>query len=459
MMYGFLRSHSWQIVVTNQQLNPSRYDQIAGALHGLMSSYGYERLETPILQPAEMFLTRAGDQIITRLFTFERGGKQMALRPEYTSPALSLYCEQNCPVPARWQFGGLVFEESPAAPQVQHYSIGAEVFGLPNAFADGEILQLALKGLAQAGIDDAAAHIGHVALLRYFVRRHMTDARLQRFLLNRAHLLRTPEGEAHVRQQMDRLVPATAAGKLPSGGGGPSPAIMDALLQSLEQSQLMGGRTRDDIQRRLQRKLTRSEVRPQIEATLVLLRQIVTIEGTSEIVLPQLKELIGGDPDGLALLDEWTAVLDAATSMGVDPARLVLSPGLSRNWDYYSGIVFELRGGGKHLGGGGRYDELARLLGSPEPVAAVGFAYYVDEILGLLPAEAPARGPITLSWAASTPALRAWLDELRGAGLPVALVAAGGELTVGSGGHLHCDGVSFTPLQAAEAIAFLEARL
>lgn len=440
----------------DQQFNPARYNRIASTLHLLMNSYGYEWLETPILQPADLFLTRAGDQIITRLFTFERGGRQMALRPEYTSAALSLYREQGNSAPARWQFGGVVFEDLPGAPQLQHYSIGAEMFGLPNAFADGEILQMALKGLAQTGVGGATAIIGHVALLRYFVRRQVPDARLQRFLLNQAHLLRTAEGEQRVRQQMDRLVPTNPADKPLSDGAGPSPIITDALLQSLEQSQLMGGRTREDIQRRLQRKLIRSEARPQIEAALSMLKHIMMIEGSSGVVFPQLREMIGDDAEGLALLDEWADVLDATICMGVDPDQLVLSPGLSRNWDYYSGIVFELRGGGKHLGGGGRYDDLARLLGSPGPVPAVGFAYYIDELLGLLPDEAPARQPITFTCAGFTPGFFAWLGELRGAGLPVALVAADGDLFVDNRDNLHYGSLQFTPFQAAEVVAFLE---
>jgi len=36
------------------------------------------------------------------------------------------------------------------------------------------------------------------------------------------------------------------------------------------------------------------------------------------------------------------------------------------------------------IGGGGRYDELTRLIGAEEETPAVGFAYYVDEMATLL---------------------------------------------------------------------------
>lgn len=442
-----------------QQPSPARHEQIAAALHQLMNSYGYERLETPILQPADLFLTRAGDQIITRLFTFERGGKQLALRPEYTSTALSLYCEQQTSMPARWQFGGLVFEDSADAPHHQRHSIGAEVFGIGDAVADAEIVEMSLAGLTRAGISDTFIVIGHVALLRFLVSQYVADARIQRFLLNQVHLLRSAEGEAHVYEQIDKLLQTGLSSNNPHQvNNSPSPAIMDALLQSLERSQLMGGRTREDIQRRLQRKLARAEARPQIEAALAMLKSVIAIEGTRETVFPELRWLIGDDEDGLALLNDWAGMLDAAETLGVDSTKLVLAPGLSRNWDYYSGIVFELHGSGRHLGGGGRYDELARLLGSPEPVPAVGFAYYVDEIMNVLPDGSLPRQPLTLSYDELTPAVAEWLSELRSAGLAVAVVAANGTLTVDAEGSLRFGDSSFALTQAAEAIGYLEAQ-
>jgi ATP phosphoribosyltransferase regulatory subunit len=442
-----------------QPPNPARYERLAGALHELMRRYGYQRLETPVLQPADLFLTRAGDQIISRLFTFDHRGRQMALRPEYTSTALSLYCAQASDVPVRWQFGGFVFEDAPDAPLQQHASIGAELFGVAEALADAEIIELALTGLAQAGIDTAVAVIGHVGLLRWFVQQQVPDARLQRFLLNQIHLLRTAEGEARVREQIDRLL---STGLVVTGAAAknnsPSPAIMDALLQSLEGAQLMGGRSRDDIQRRLDRKLARAEARPQIEAALSRMSELLAIEGTRSHVFAELRALIGGDQRGLALLADWANILDAAEALGVDPARLLLSPGLSRNWDYYSGIVFELRGANHDFGGGGRYDELARLLGSPQPVPAVGFAYYVDAILEALPETGQEGRTWTLGGAALTPAVSAWLAALRAGGLSVALVPTNADLVIDNDSQLRAGERTFRLQDAADAVRHLEAQ-
>jgi len=52
--------------------------------------------------------------------------------------------------------------------------------------------------------------------------------------------------------------------------------------------------------------------------------------------------------------------------------------------DYYTGFVFEVYGKQKNypLVGGGRYDRLLTLLGSPQEIPAVGFAIWVDRLEG-----------------------------------------------------------------------------
>jgi len=64
--------------------------------------------------------------------------------------------------------------------------------------------------------------------------------------------------------------------------------------------------------------------------------------------------------------------------------RVILDLGLVRNLDYYTGVIFEIRdpdGSGRPIVGGGRYDGLLSHLGAPEPVPAVGCAFWLDRIL------------------------------------------------------------------------------
>jgi histidyl-tRNA synthetase len=77
-----------------------------------------------------------------------------------------------------------------------------------------------------------------------------------------------------------------------------------------------------------------------------------------------------------------TAVLRDLEAAGIDAIR---NDRVVRGLDYYSDTVFEfwhevLQGAQSSLGGGGRYDGLAELLGFP-PAAATGYALGVERIL------------------------------------------------------------------------------
>jgi len=77
-----------------------------------------------------------------------------------------------------------------------------------------------------------------------------------------------------------------------------------------------------------------------------------------------------------------TEVLHDLEAAGIDAIR---NDRVVRGLDYYSDTVFEfwhevLRGAQSSLGGGGRYDGLAELLGFP-PAAATGYALGVERIL------------------------------------------------------------------------------
>jgi histidyl-tRNA synthetase len=114
-------------------------------------------------------------------------------------------------------------------------------------------------------------------------------------------------------------------------------------------------------------------------------------------------------------------------------------PHLVRGLDYYTETTFELEsealGAQSALAGGGRYDRLAEVLGSDEPVPAVGFAAGMERLfLALDAAEAdrPAPPQPDVFIAALGEAAERWVfrttQELRAAGLHVALDLKGRSL-------------------------------
>src|SRR6266852_3946577 len=93
---------------------------VTAELQQMMSRFGYQVVETPLVEYADLFLTKSGDEAINRLFNFEMYGRQLCLRPEFTASAARLYIEryQHELKPIRWQFAGPIFRyESPQRSQ------------------------------------------------------------------------------------------------------------------------------------------------------------------------------------------------------------------------------------------------------------------------------------------------------------------------------------------------------
>jgi len=114
-------------------------------------------------------------------------------------------------------------------------------------------------------------------------------------------------------------------------------------------------------------------------------------------------------------------------------------PHLVRGLDYYTETTFELEspdlGAQSALAGGGRYDRLAEVLGSDDPVPAVGFAAGMERLflaLDAAEAERPAPPQPDVFIAALGEAAEAWVfrttQALREAGLQVALDLKGRSL-------------------------------
>lgn len=132
-------------------------------------------------------------------------------------------------------------------------------------------------------------------------------------------------------------------------------------------------------------------------------------------------------PEAAAHFAEVRAGLD---SLGVP---YEIDPRLVRGLDYYNRTVFEFfsssfEAAQASLGGGGRYDPLAELIGSPRPVPAVGVAMGCDRIVAAMPDAEASR--LDLYVAVADPgrhdtALR-WVSELRASGLRVDWEASGG---------------------------------
>lgn len=432
--------------------------------------YGYQNVETSIIESADLFLTKAGDQIITRLFTFERHGRQLALRPEFTAAAAHYYAQQAYEGIVRWQFSGPVFEDDPDdyRHNYQRLSVGAELIGMAGSAADAELVSLLVDGVVLAQVADWRVMIGHVGLTRHLLGRFQLDSRIQRFLLNHLPALQNPDlGKEYVLQQLDKAL----LGRRPENGTVgqnddlTTQQMLDVLLDATQRGMTMGGRTRHDIARRLLQKRQRVADRGQIIAALDFLHQWSSLALPARDAFTSLSTFIDpADAHAQVIIQAWQEMLALVDVYGVGRERITVQPALARSWEYYTGVVFELRtDSGVQLGGGGRYDELVSLIGggSQKSVPAVGFAYYVDQLVEVLP-DSPdsnhAPAVILLDGTNDLAAAR-WAHDLRARGVAVSLLpyepASSAVIRV-TGDTAHLDSTSYTVEQIEHLIASLD---
>ncbi|MEY4722507.1 MAG: hypothetical protein RLZZ324_20, partial [Candidatus Parcubacteria bacterium] len=136
----------------------------------LTGSYGYERLDTPILEETSLFVRSVGKQtdvVEKEMFSFmDKGNENVTMRPEGTAAMARAYINHgmvNLPQPVKLYYYGPMFRyERPQAGRFrQHTQFGVEVFGDANPVQDAEIILLAHLFYKEIGLK-TAVHINSI---------------------------------------------------------------------------------------------------------------------------------------------------------------------------------------------------------------------------------------------------------------------------------------------------------
>jgi ATP phosphoribosyltransferase regulatory subunit len=353
-------------------------DAQATSILGLFAGRGYVQEEPSVLQPAEIFLDRSGEEIRRRTFTLtDPSGRDLALRPDLTIPICRDAVLSGRKWPARICYNGLVFRHQPGEPHrpSQFFQAGAELLGLEDrAAGETEILSLAIEALRVAGLNDFSLRIGDLALFNALVDA-LALPRQWRSRLKR-HFWRT----GYVESLLYWLGHGDGAPKLPG-----TRAEIEALLDQKGDAPAAGRSRGEIVARALDRAAEAAALR--LDPTMAdAIAKLLDISGPAEDALAQVRALlkttgIALDPQ-LAAMDARLAVLK---SLGVAPERVQFTAHFGRNMEYYTGFVFELwardREGPVQVAGGGRYDTLLESLGAKQAVSAIGCAIRTERLL------------------------------------------------------------------------------
>jgi len=294
------------------------WERLEGLARGLAARYAFERIDTPIFERVELFARGLGestDAVEKEMFRVsgpaasDEQAAEWALRPEPTAGIVRAYVEHGMhvrPGPLRlWMLGPMFRYDRPQAGRYRQFTQwDVEVLGDPGPMVDAELIELAHRFYAAAGVQNVVAHLNSI-------------------------------GDANCR-----------------------PGYRQALVDYFSANE---NRLTDDSRRRLATNPMR-----------VLDDRLLDAE------------LADGAPRALdhlcdACREHFEAVRSLLDALGL---RYELDHRLVRGLDYYTRTTVEFFVAGREgqqqaLGGGGRYDGLAELLGG-RPTPGIGFGIGID---------------------------------------------------------------------------------
>ncbi|MGV8995377.1 MAG: ATP phosphoribosyltransferase regulatory subunit [Parvibaculaceae bacterium] len=362
---------------------PTRQTSKTDAMRTVFEGAGFVNVEPPLLQPADVFLDRSGEDIRRRLFVFnDPGGQELCLRPDLTIPTCRLYLESDAgKTPAKLCYAGTVFryEAAGAAKANEFMQVGAEFFGGKDAEdADAEMLALATSAVRAGGLATFDIKLGDLALFdalvdaldipsgwRTRLKRHFWRPAYFKELLAR---LSTKGADARVEERVGLIA---ALGALDDRHA--LTVIEDVL--DLAKIAPVGGRSVAEIAERFLERAADESAAPLSKDTAKLIDTFLHLSLKPKDAAKRIRDL--AKSAGLKL-DKPIAALERRFELidkkGVDLSRATFETGFGRTLEYYTGFVFELSAGDNAVAGGGRYDGLLQSLGAKSRVLAVGCA-------------------------------------------------------------------------------------
>lgn len=364
---------------------PSTHAEAGGRALGRLVEAGFERIEPPILQPASVFLDMSGEDIRGRLYlTSDAEGAELCLRPDYTIPVCLAYLgSPQAGREAQYSYLGPVFRARPGQSGESTQS-GLESYGRSDAeAADAEIFAMAMEAADIAGVGALNVRLGDA---------HLFDQVLHALDLPDVWLRRLRRGLARGRS-LEAILDE------PGNGHGGQSGVLAALeradhagaralvedLLAIAGIARVGGRSAGEIADRfLDQAAVRSGAGAPKEKRAVLQR-FLDISGDPDAASLLLRKLAAdADLDIGAALDSLDQRIGFLAARGMKVEQYKFSASFVRDLDYYTGFVFEAvdprRADGKPAIGGGRYDGLARRLGAPSDIPAVGAAIWIDRL-------------------------------------------------------------------------------
>ena len=357
------------------------------ALMAVFERAGFEQIAPDIIQPADIFLERSGEDIRARTFVFnDPEGRELCLRPDLTVPACRFHLS-HVALPekeARYSYLGSAFRypDEKLSPQ-EFTQAGLEWFGADDPIAtEARMLKLAISALEAAGASNLKVTLGDVGLFAGLLADAQMPTRWRRRL---QHQFWRPEafksllhsfagGEAKKRSSISDVIDTLGAGSAASA--------VASWMEKIDLPQ-QGARGIEEVSARLAEKFADRSEAPLSRQVVSGIENYLTLQGGAAEVGAALNSIADGS-NYTAACTSFDKRLAALEEQGLNPKRFHFSASFGREIEYYTGFVFQIEVNGVAVAGGGRYDDMLRDLGAAVQIPAFGFAIHTERLQAVL---------------------------------------------------------------------------
>ena len=303
-----------------------------GHFRDVAHDFGFEGVDAPIVEHAELFIRKAGEEIVDQLYHFELHDRHLTLRPELTPSVARMVMARAgaLRMPLRWTSIPQCwrYERMTRGRRREHYQWNMDIWGEPGVTAEAELIAAIFSLLDRLGLapGDVLLGINSRALLEETLRAGVLAKRPEAF-----------PALCVIIDKLDKIGADAVTEQLTDPKG---PVALDAS-----------------------------------EAQHVL----------DWLELRDIADAAQQAPAGSQAADELLRLFDLLDAYGLRD-RVVFDASIVRGLAYYTGVVFEAFDAGRKLRaicGGGRYDRLVQTLGGPS-IPAVGFGFGDAVIMELL---------------------------------------------------------------------------
>ncbi|HUI40266.1 MAG TPA: histidine--tRNA ligase [Methanothrix sp.] len=366
------------------------------AMQDVLERWGYREVATPTFEHLELFTLKCGEAVLEEIYSFkDKGGRDLALRPELTAPVMRMYVAelQNAPKPQRLAYFGNCFRyERPQKGRFREFwQLGAELIGGAKPDSEAEVIALADRMLKSVDVT-GEIHVGYLGLVRS--------------ILDKI-------GAEH-RSTIMRMIDKKEC---------------DALKECLERIDASHLGLMELIDLKGREALDRAvEIAADLGDEEALGPTDFVAEATSQVGQPgagRASARTGRTVSAELRMDEFRETVELLEAYGVD---FTIDFEIVRGLEYYSGTVFEIYAQGlgaqRQVCGGGTY-ELASLFGGKE-TSSTGFGLGFDRIMEIVQIEERRRPPVFLACTPDTKAEAVKIaGTLRHGDVPVVLDVMG----------------------------------